>query len=473
MGVHTHLRAGVGAVLLAALTVVVPLGAPASADATLVSAQARLEACGDVVPSPTCKEAVEPVPPAFSRTLDQRYDKNGVEHARATQDAEVVAPFDLLATALTRGSVESQAVPGDPDGDDPDAGSARGTADLDIELSISEPTTVWVEGFMQVSQVGGFCSEIAVTVDGAPRFEVAEGPSCTPGLPTQLSVSEELAFDISGSHTISFRATSASGVSGSPSSASGFGRWDLRFGVCSNEFTAGNDTIDGTAADEVICGGDGVDNIDGKGGDDVIFGGLGGDVLLGGLGSDEIDGGPGDDAMHTGSLADGPDDIDDTLRGGTGNDTVSARDDTGTHVLEGNEGRDFVIGGDQRDFIDGGPGHDSGRVGGLDIRLVGGPGNDVLTGSDGDDLVDGGGGHDILSGESGSDKLLGRGGRDCLTGGGRKDVLIGGALNDRLFARDGLHDVVRGGSGIDRARVDAGRDLVTKVERRDLSGSCL
>ena len=46
-------------------------------------------------------------------------------------------------------------------------------------------------------------------------------------------------------------------------------------------------TIDGTAADDGIKGGNGDDRIDGKEGYDVIFGGSGDDRIHGGIGEDE------------------------------------------------------------------------------------------------------------------------------------------------------------------------------------------
>lgn len=476
MNLGQRVRTVLPATLVAALAVLAAGAAPgapaAGADPVLLEAIAKVQACGDVIPGPSCVSAEQAVPPAFSQTLTRTYSKNGLEHGRAFHAATVDAPGGIFATAVTRGRVSSAAKPGDPDGDDSPACCGRGTAELEIELSIGEPTTIWVEGFMQVTQVGRSCSDIFLAVDNVRRFEVGQGSDCASGVVGQRSISEEIALDTAGTHTIRFVANSRSSVTGSPSSATGFGQWELRFGVCSNEFTEGDDEINGTADDDVLCGGDGKDTINGGGGDDTIFGGPGDDSIEGGAGADVIDGGLGNDNLYSGSLVGGPDGAADTLSGGPGNDIVSALGDSGLHVLDGDEGRDLVLGGRNRDVIDGGPGHDSGTVGGHNRRLAGGPGNDLVRGGDGDDLLEGGPGSDELHGEAGSDKLRGHGGRDCLVGGARKDVLVGGADNDRLFARDGVRDEVRGGGGSDRARVDGNRDVVTGVESRNLSGSC-
>jgi Ca2+-binding RTX toxin-like protein len=115
--------------------------------------------------------------------------------------------------------------------------------------------------------------------------------------------------------------------------------------------TAGNDTLTGTAAADVICGLEGNDTIDGGGGDDVIFGNAGNDTLSGLGGNDSLLGQPGNDTI---SGFEG----DDVLRGHAGNDT-----------LLGEEGSDSLIGHGGNDSLDGGPGSNS---------CVGGTGVDEL-----------------------------------------------------------------------------------------------
>lgn len=83
------------------------------------------------------------------------------------------------------------------------------------------------------------------------------------------------------------------------------------------DFTAGNDTVDGTATDTGV-------SVDLEEGDDTFEGGAGNDDVLGGAGNDDLTGGAGDD----------------TLAGGTGNDTITfAEGDTAS----GGDGDDTFI----------------------------------------------------------------------------------------------------------------------------------
>jgi Ca2+-binding RTX toxin-like protein len=100
--------------------------------------------------------------------------------------------------------------------------------------------------------------------------------------------------------------------------------------ACTITGTAGNDTLNGTTGDDVICGLGGNDTINGRGGDDRILGGAGNDTLLGGPGDDEIDGGSGTDGLTGGPGNDrllALDGFADTLDGGAGSDR--ARTDRG------------------------------------------------------------------------------------------------------------------------------------------------
>ena len=61
------------------------------------------------------------------------------------------------------------------------------------------------------------------------------------------------------------------------------------------EWTAGNDTLSGTATSDLIFGGPGNDKLSGRGGRDDLYGGTGNDVLNGGPGKDKLIGGKGTD----------------------------------------------------------------------------------------------------------------------------------------------------------------------------------
>jgi Ca2+-binding RTX toxin-like protein len=94
-----------------------------------------------------------------------------------------------------------------------------------------------------------------------------------------------------------------------------------------------------------------------------VYGGAGNDTLIGGIAGDILDGGLGDDKIYGG----GGNDI---LRGGGGND-----------YLDGGIGDDLLLGGDGADQLLGGAGRDV---------LIGGIGADKLSGQSDDDLLIGG-----------------------------------------------------------------------------------
>ena len=132
---------------------------------------------------------------------------------------------------------------------------------------------------------------------------------------------------------------------------------------------AGDDTITGNGAKNIIDGGAGNDLIDGGAKRDIITGGLGNDTIYGGTGNDKLYGNAGDD------------------------------------TLIGEEGKDRLIGGDGNDTLDGGSGND---------KLAGQRGSDILNGGAGNDTLLGGGHADVLDGGTGDDHYHGGGGRDTF-----------------------------------------------------------
>lgn len=67
--------------------------------------------------------------------------------------------------------------------------------------------------------------------------------------------------------------------------------------ICTIIGSGGNDILNGTPDDDVLCGLGGNDILIGYGGDDIFFGGSGRDHLIGGYGRDEMHGGPGPDLL--------------------------------------------------------------------------------------------------------------------------------------------------------------------------------
>lgn len=79
----------------------------------------------------------------------------------------------------------------------------------------------------------------------------------------------------------------------------------------------GNDTLIGSASDDVLDGGPGNDALVGRGGNDILVGGPGNDTLNGGQGTDQLLGGDGDDLIIW-----NPGDGSDVVEGQGGNDTL-------------------------------------------------------------------------------------------------------------------------------------------------------
>ncbi len=220
-----------------------------------------------------------------------------------------------------------------------------------------------------------------------------------------------------------------------------------------------------------------------------LEGGEGADDLQGGTTLNLLDGGPGSDIFRPGLFAfqdivdyssrtnpvsvtvgdglanDGEageqdliEDGIDGVRGGAGNDTMSA------HVVEFVNVDLFGRGGDDTLTVDGGDSFL--RGGGGDDTLIsttsphegvllsGGGGDDVLLGGRGFDDLFGGDGNDRLRCSEGGSGVFGESGADRLIGGPSGDAMRGGDGPDTLFARHGGRDLVGGGDGHDRARVD-------------------
>ena len=198
----------------------------------------------------------------------------------------------------------------------------------------------------------------------------------------------------SGTDTVGYRIcdeTDASNCSEATLSIS------VAIGACTIIGTEGDDVLEGTTGNDVICGMGGDDRIDGKRGNDVIYGGSGNDTLYGRDGDDTIYGGSGDDL----------------ILGHRGND-----------VLYGRLGDDRIYGGGGDDIAAGGKGSD---------RLHGEADNDILEGNQGNDVIHGGRGDDIIIGGEGDDTIRGNAGTDTIYLGEGTDTLLGTAPEDNVI----------------------------------------
>jgi Ca2+-binding RTX toxin-like protein len=175
-------------------------------------------------------------------------------------------------------------------------------------------------------------------------------------------------------------------------------------------------TVKGEGGDDVLIGSGIADTLNGGGGADELRGGGGSDVLAPGPGSGSVIGGTGHDEVAVSGNADwsvndervariGGDEVtlrsveSVSVRGGRGDNTISAISYMGSVTA-------FGLGGD--DLISTGGKHD---------RLVGGDGNDLLDSAAGNDRLEGGAGADVLRAGEGNDELRGGPGDDTCIGG--------------------------------------------------------
>lgn len=161
--------------------------------------------------------------------------------------------------------------------------------------------------------------------------------------------------------------------------------------------TGANDRVDDTDEASEINGGAGNDFLQGRGGADTLDGGTGNDTIFAGGGDDSATGGSGDDRIF---LGDGNDiyspEIDETSATPSFGDT----DDRGNDFVRGGAGDDAIVDlhGSNTIFGDGGD----------DLIATFGSGNTP----DAPDTVDGGSGADVIFADDG----------DLLTGGSGEDV---------------------------------------------------
>lgn len=141
--------------------------------------------------------------------------------------------------------------------------------------------------------------------------------------------------------------------------------------------SATGEEIRGTAADDLLIGGDGFDTLVGAKGNDTLQGNAGGDVLKGGAGSDWAD------------YSSAPNGLTANLKNPDLNDGHAA--------------------GDSYNSIE---------------NLRGSSVGDRLNGNNADNIIEGGGGRDVIAGRRGNDTLIGGAGKDKLRGGADEDQFV-------------------------------------------------
>ncbi|MES2985202.1 MAG: hypothetical protein V4735_08460 [Pseudomonadota bacterium] len=257
----------------------------------------------------------------------------------------------------------------------------------------------------------------------------------------------------------------------------------------------GKDTVTGDEGNDRIDLGSGNDDGWGGNGSDTILGGTGNDLITGGAGADSLDGGAGIDTVSyfastsgviinlNGAPGVGGDAQGDILAnfeivlGTTSNDSItgSGMDEklygyAGNDVIDGGAGDDLVVGDDLlvggNDLLSGGDGNDTVQGEGGDDTIYGGNGNDLISGGTGHDSISAGAGNDTVYGSSDGSSVMGDAGDDFLLGGVSDDLLVGGDGADQLFGAQG-NDTLDGGDGNDALGGEAGNDVIRAGEGID------
>ena len=191
------------------------------------------------------------------------------------------------------------------------------------------------------------------------------------------------------------------------------------------------------------------------------------------------------DLTFTGDMSYYPGELDVTLAGGLGADTVSAQGGFGSGLaatgyrlltIYGNR-QDSYLSTDAANVLKGGNGQDRIDAGYWNAnRIFGYGGNDTIMGSNRSDYLSGGIGNDQIYGDDGDDTIYGGAGDDfSLRGGSGTDVVYGQTGNDSLYLEGetgyygdppaAIQDYgACGGGAADHARIDIGDDHTVDCE---------
>ena len=172
----------------------------------------------------------------------------------------------------------------------------------------------------------------------------------------------------------------------------------------------GNDALWGGDGNDQLFGGDGNDRLYGEAGNDTLDGGDGKDILVGGEGHDTLYGGDGDDVLVGDGQGELQSLIEGTVNTETAHDFLSLKSpeeldnyiaqfekpDDGDDQLFGGTGDDLLFGMGGNDYLDGGEGADA---------IFGGSGHDIIVYDHNDYMVNGGSGIDFIVSDDATLKL--------------------------------------------------------------------
>jgi Ca2+-binding RTX toxin-like protein len=219
---------------------------------------------------------------------------------------------------------------------------------------------------------------------------------------------------------------------------------------------AGDDTITGTGAANIIITGGGADTVSAGDGIDILNGGLGADVLRGMAGSDvyvvdnagdivdeSIAGSDGNDIVQS-SITLGS--VENLVLLGTGN--VNAAGNSLSNLLIGNSGSNVLNGGTAADVMRGMAGNDA-----YVVDNAGDIVDESIAGSSGTDSV-----HSLISFNLGNAVTVKGTVENLVLAGSANIHATGNGLGNLLVGNSGIN-ILNGGGGIDTMRGMAGNDV--------------
>jgi len=236
---------------------------------------------------------------------------------------------------------------------------------------------------------------------------------------------------------------------------------DGRFSILGSDQA---DTITGGKQADTIVSGNGADSIVAGDGDDSVVSGDGNDSVITGNGNDTISlGGSGSDSLFSGDnddliIADSNLTVADTLDGGTGTDTLTFADSTGTSATNDLDHvtriETIVLGNALTSITSVDNLVASGATLNLDASAL--TGSNTLTWNGAAETD----GQFSILGSGQADTITGGNQADTIVSGTGADSLVAGNGNDSILSGDGNDTITLGGTGSDIIDAGIGNDLI-------------
>ena len=224
-----------------------------------------------------------------------------------------------------------------------------------------------------------------------------------------------------------------------------------------------NESISGTASDDILDGRGGDDDLYGSDGDDILIGGTGDDSILGGSGHDTYIFNKGDGKDIIGSINNGDTNSNDKIVFGESilqeniyllasgyNLIVKFRDNDSDQITLGNHLSDFSTKTELLEFYDGSV-MDLMDIDNLQLSYEGRDVTDYIHGNEAANEIDA---------KDGDDRIFANGGDDIITGGLGDDYIYGGSGNDSyIFNIGDGRDTISDSEGSDKIQFGEGIQL--------------